>query len=489
MKVSKVLEWWMGAGEPVLPPVNTSSPLITGTRGNGNLLTVSTGSWDNVPTGYIYQWKRDGVNIAGATNNTYNQTPSDDLTTLTVVVTASNSAGSASATSKNFDIGFAEVFGIILNDSFNRGAIGASYTVTSTTQTVSLDGANMNLSGGNGTFANTIEWLYGNSFEDVELECRHQLNSVPGASTFGIGIGFKDFSSPDGRRDVIGQLYLTTSGTIGGEALIQLWDGTTNTLEAQSAGNLVRNSGEWYILKTRRHIVAGKNRYTVTAIRELDSSEVSTFWEEPLSYPQTKFGNSTGNFCIYNIGASIKVDYLKITVSDLKKVAAVPVGDSKTHGAYATDQTQRWAANVYPSGAYSISAGSGDVTQRVLDKIQNLIDYNPRRYLIMIGGNDIRSGVSSATWQANLNSIRSQLKTAHPNCIITWCGYPQETSIDVTPINTYILAKIADLTYSGDTYINTYPLNTGTDLTADGVHPDPSGHTTIAANAVAGLNI
>ncbi len=92
-----------GAVGPVIPPVvapsNTGVPAITGTAQEGQTLTASTGTWDNAPTSYTYQWKRNGANISGATASTYPLVAADVGTVITVTVTATNTAGSASATS------------------------------------------------------------------------------------------------------------------------------------------------------------------------------------------------------------------------------------------------------------------------------------------------------------------------------------------------------------------------------------------------------
>ncbi len=89
-----------------LPPVNTALPAISGTAKNGNTLTASTGTWTGTATiHFSYQWRRcngSGAscsNISGATSSTHALVPADDHSTMRVVVTASNSYGSANATS------------------------------------------------------------------------------------------------------------------------------------------------------------------------------------------------------------------------------------------------------------------------------------------------------------------------------------------------------------------------------------------------------
>jgi hypothetical protein len=85
----------------VLPasPAITVSPVISGTLFTNQTLSCTQGTWSNTPTGYAYQWKRNGVDIAGATATTYATVNTDAATTITCAVTASNAAGNSSATS------------------------------------------------------------------------------------------------------------------------------------------------------------------------------------------------------------------------------------------------------------------------------------------------------------------------------------------------------------------------------------------------------
>ena len=83
-----------------LPPVNTVAPSITGTAQEGQTVTCSTGTWTGTPTiTYSYQWRRNGSNIGSATNSTYTLVTADVSQSITCQVTATNGAGSASATS------------------------------------------------------------------------------------------------------------------------------------------------------------------------------------------------------------------------------------------------------------------------------------------------------------------------------------------------------------------------------------------------------
>jgi hypothetical protein len=88
------------------PPANSSAPTITGSPAKDQTLTASDGTWTGTqPITYAYQWRRCNsggtgcADVAGATAGTYVLTSADITYTLRVTVTASNSVGTASASS------------------------------------------------------------------------------------------------------------------------------------------------------------------------------------------------------------------------------------------------------------------------------------------------------------------------------------------------------------------------------------------------------
>lgn len=65
----------------------TPTPAIWGVRAVGGLLHTSAGSWGPAPVSLTYQWRRDGVNIPGATSATRIATLADHGHRLSVAVT------------------------------------------------------------------------------------------------------------------------------------------------------------------------------------------------------------------------------------------------------------------------------------------------------------------------------------------------------------------------------------------------------------------
>lgn len=81
-------------------PANTVPPSISGTPVSGHTLTCHRGTWSgSTPQTYAYRWLRGSAPISGATKATYVVKAADVGKQLRCRVTASNPAGSATATS------------------------------------------------------------------------------------------------------------------------------------------------------------------------------------------------------------------------------------------------------------------------------------------------------------------------------------------------------------------------------------------------------
>lgn len=83
----------------VVPTINDTTPAI------GNVLTVTTGTWDGSATlSYTYQWQRGTTNRTGETASSYTVVAGDDTFTLRCVVTATNPVGVTSVNTANTSV-------------------------------------------------------------------------------------------------------------------------------------------------------------------------------------------------------------------------------------------------------------------------------------------------------------------------------------------------------------------------------------------------
>jgi len=90
----------VGVTSNISGPAYTVLPVISGAAQVGQMLTVSTGTWNGTaPISYAYQWQHGTTDISGATTNTYVVEVAYVGETLQCIVTASNPIDTLSATS------------------------------------------------------------------------------------------------------------------------------------------------------------------------------------------------------------------------------------------------------------------------------------------------------------------------------------------------------------------------------------------------------
>jgi len=88
-------------------PTNSVAPALSGNYQPGDTVSTNNGTWANSPTGYTYQWQKNGVNISGETSSSYTVVTGDRGASIRCAVTASNASGSNTAFSN-----------IVIPDSF-----------------------------------------------------------------------------------------------------------------------------------------------------------------------------------------------------------------------------------------------------------------------------------------------------------------------------------------------------------------------------------
>jgi Tol biopolymer transport system component len=187
-------------------PTNTALPRITGVPAVGRTLSLSQGSWSGgTPITYAYQWERCNtavascVPIAGARTSSYRLVSADLGKRLRARVTATNSIGSASATSGatvavKASSGALGVRRVVGNARANRlvGNAGRDALIGGGgNDTLLGNGGNDTLNGGTGN-----DRLLGGAGNDLSLP-------GPGTDSALAGAGNDVVNAVDGQRDTI----------------------------------------------------------------------------------------------------------------------------------------------------------------------------------------------------------------------------------------------------------------------------------------------
>ncbi len=115
-----------------------------------------------------------------------------------------------------------------------------------------------------------------------------------------------------------------------------------------------------------------------------------------------------------------------------------------------------------------VSAGSGDMTQDILNCLPEVLLQAPQYVIMNLGSNDLRNGILQATWEANYESITTQLEAAG---IQVWHMRPTpEGVLNLSALDTFITSTYTNVIDVPSDWDN------ATDLNPDAVHYTARGN-------------
>lgn len=181
-----------------------------------------------------------------------------------------------------------------------------------------------------------------------------------------------------------------------------------------------------------------------------------------------------------NFYGSYTVNTFNYTDNEYKNNYLVVIGDSKSEGYYVDTFANRFSNLIgwKTSGIVQVAAGSGNVTQDIVNGLNEILIKKPKYAMMVIGRNDIANGVAAGTWQANYLNIATQLERAGTKV------YHQ------LPLTEAVLDQSALATYISATFPSTRVIpvpsgwNVSTDVNADGVHLSIQGADKVYLNAL-----
>ena len=190
---------------------------------------------------------------------------------------------------------------------------------------------------------------------------------------------------------------------------------------------------------------------------------------------------NTGHFTVFGQGGACTVSRITVLNKEIIGPTTLFLGDSKTFG-YGSSSIKTTYPGILGSmyNDICISAGFGDKTQDILDRIDELLALKPITVVLSIGSNDLRFGVSDTTFKANYQSIVDQFTAIGTRVIHLSPSY--EDVLDLTDQYNWIKANFTPFI---DVF---YIIKQAGNLYSDKIHWSVTGNKWVA-NAIADSNL
>jgi hypothetical protein len=318
-----------------------------------------------------------------------------------------------------------------------------------------------NLTYPNGTTGSYTMLEHWNMFAKIKI-------TTISSTSFG-GCGGIQGKNPNNANSMCGCTNLTTNTASGNASLYDGRNGTFSNLFV-STGNV--NSGA--AVNDYLALVVERNVFTMTVrIRDITQGGawVDTSFEISPSNLTGPYINSSGQFTLFSLAAGWTLDSLSISSQEMVNAPICFVGDSKAQGYYANSANTRFE---YRTGALFhpiiISAGGGDRTVDVINRLPEILALSPKQIIICaIGRNDSIYGIPVSTTEANLHYIDSTFRANGILDYYTTNFYETTIVGTLQELNTYIINTL-DPT-GGSRTIDMYnALNVPGAVAADNIH-------------------
>lgn len=339
---------------------------------------------------------------------------------------------------------------------------------------ITVSGGQLNMTGGSATFNDYLLWNDASS-DWLSTACENWTISVKAiaptinSTSYGFGVGTRCTNSFIQMSAVFRWAWDTSAG-LG----IAMYPNNSVTGQLTSGSFTTPTSGAtvWF------DVVRAKNVYTCTAYASNHTTVLitATFTMSLSSGTSNQSGN-TGKWVLENFGGTnLKILEWKITINESKNVDGVYVGDSNSVGLFAGSNASRFvqAAPTARSRTFAVLAGIGDRTADINSRIKEIRALNPKYCYISMGRNDIANSVSTGTWQTNIDTFISTVKSygivVRPLGVIA-------SNVDVSAVQTYWTGK------TSLTQVNFYTATKGAGTTlaagnnsGDNIHLNSTGH-------------
>lgn len=318
-------------------------------------------------------------------------------------------------------------------------------------------------SSGSNSYTQRLRYNYNTGLERWQQTVKI-LVGEKSATSYGFALGVQSINSFGGAYSISTfAKFDMTSGTSAGRMYLYNYQNGSATLMDSTTTGLSFAAGDTVIFTVQREL----NDFVISAFNKSFNS-ASIFLR--YSYTGANQPHNTGNFAIYPLGGTFTVHAWNIFSAQPKGANLMFVGDSKMGSYLLSDYQQRAVAKVNNAFCSAIAnSGNGDGTAEILKLLPEIAALRPKTVFLYIGSNDVRTGVSSATYQANIDSIKNYLTIQG---IAVKAGIFYETAISQATLLSHLKSSF------GANYIETHDAikDGGSGLLSDNTHLTSLGH-------------
>lgn len=365
-----------------------------------------------------------------------------------------------------------ETYKAVVDADAPLSTLGSLYNETSWTDlsdftnngaTVNVVANDLQFSGGANNYAQTLGITRYTSLERWEATITVSCDEKT-ATSRGFGFGIHSTVVAPQNNDVIGWFNMTSGAGSGVSTITTSYTGTYTDRASTSALSFSAGDVIELTVERNKNVVSVSTRNVTTA----SGTVTNSFTFGPAAAPPVL--PNCGFFSVFSKGGQFTVQSWSVSSDEITGGKYCWIGDSKSVGYGATnleDASSRLLGDYIGQGV--VLAGASERTADALARVQEAIDVNASIYILVIGSNDPRFGVSTATTTANFDAIVTALQGAGKTVLLT-TGMYEPPGIDQTPLQSHI-----NSTYSSSIVWDSLP----TVLTiADGVHPNTAGYIT-----------
>jgi hypothetical protein len=359
--------------------------------------------------------------------------------------------------------------GAVWSDDFNRAALGSNWVILGSAN-ASITNNELQFAQINTDFSRQVyyqPWL--TSSDEWTIRWTQRFGALD-ATSYGIGVGIKNFQAAGGNDRGYNGLLLGTGPDIG-KMQISRFDGGGQ--QPAAAGNPISiASGNIIDCSLTR------SGWTMTATASNRANAQVSTSTMVFSDPSNLIAPTISRICFYPLGGTVYVDNISYTINHRKPARYIVLGASASDGYNASSAARRYIS-VVQSNFFEVvcnDSSSYNTTTNAVSIMPEILAHQPTTAILMIGGNDLAFGYPPAQWQTQYSNLVAQLQMN--GITVKHTFQTPRNNVDLRPLKDWIAARYpaGDIIDTWTPFVtNAYSLKPIYD-SGDGIHPNDAGH-------------